>query len=66
MLTADYRQFINRNLPPRERGCTSKVAYSTRREARALARNGRHSDGRLSAYHCRFCAFWHLGHQRRR
>jgi len=65
MLAIDYRTLINRNLPLEERGCTSKVTFSTRVEARSLARRGRRSDGQLDPYHCRYCDFWHLGHRRR-
>jgi len=64
MQTADYRQFINRNLPLLERGCTSKALFTSRREARSLVRNGRRSSGALKPYHCRSCRGWHLGHPR--
>ncbi len=59
-----YLAFVNRSLPVIERGCTSKAAYLTRREAKACARNGRHQDGSLAPYHCSHCDLWHLGHQR--
>jgi len=65
MLSADYRQFINRELPPIERGCTSKARFLNRREAQSLVRHGRHSTGSLAPYHCRYCQYWHLGHRRR-
>ena len=65
MLTADYRTLINRDLPLVDRGCTSKAAYLTQREARFASRHGRHSNGQLQAYHCRHCSHWHLGHRRR-
>jgi hypothetical protein len=65
MLTVDYRTLINRDLPPVERGCTSKVAFESRREARSVARNGRRSNGQLHPYHCRYCDLWHLGHRHR-
>ena len=64
MQTADYRQFINRNLPLLERGCTSKALFTSRREARSLVHNGRRSYGVLKAYHCWSCGGWHLGHPR--
>ena len=64
MQTADYHQFINRDLPYLERGCTSKALFTSRREARSLVRNGRRSNGALKAYHCRSCGGWHLGHRR--
>ena len=64
MQTTDYHQFINRNLPLLERGCTSKALFTSRREARSLVRNGRRSNGALKAYHCRSCGGWHLGHPR--
>jgi hypothetical protein len=63
---ADYRRFINRDLPLIERGCTSKAAFVSRREARSLVRSGRRSDGSLDPYHCGVCGHWHLGHRRRR
>ncbi len=65
MLAADYHQFINRDLPIRERACTSKAAFVTRAEARSMARHGRHSNGQLEPYRCWFCDLWHLGHPRR-
>ena len=58
-----YRQFINRNLPLPERGCTCKAVYFSRREASSQARRGRGMDGALKPYHCRWCDRWHLGHR---
>jgi hypothetical protein len=63
---ANYRQFINRDLPLVERGCASKAAFVSRREARSWVRNGRRSDGSLDPYHCNVCGHWHVGHRRRR
>jgi hypothetical protein len=40
-MTVDYHQFINRELPPRERGCTSKALFLSRREARSVSRQPR-------------------------
>jgi len=65
MLAADYRLYINRDLPIQERACTSKAGFTTRAEARSMARHGRHIGGRLAPYHCWFCDLWHLGHPRR-
>jgi hypothetical protein len=65
MPVVDYRQFVNRDLPLPERGCSSKAVFITRSEAKHLARHGRHSDGTLRPYRCRRCAGWHLGHRRR-
>jgi hypothetical protein len=65
-MLAEYRTLINRDLPLVERGCTSKAAFLSRREARSLSHNGkRHADGQLKPYHCRNCDRWHLGHGRR-
>ena len=61
-----YRDFINRNLPIRERACESKAVYVTRGEARQALRSGRRMDGAMKPYHCRFCSMWHLGHRRAR
>jgi len=47
MLTAGYRLYVNRDLPIRERACTSKAAFTTQHEARHLARHGRHANGQL-------------------
>ena len=66
MPTVDYRLFINRELPMRERACASKTVYVSRGEARASARNGRRQNGSLGPYHCRYCSMWHLGHPRQR
>ncbi len=66
MTLTDYRQFINRDLPIRDRACGSKAVYVSRREAGASARNGRRQSGSLAAYRCRFCSLWHLGHRRHR
>lgn len=65
MSLVSYRQFINRDLPLTERGCTSKSLFVSRGEARSAARNGRRQDGSLRPYHCRSCDGWHLGHPRR-
>ena len=60
-----YRDLIDRRIPLVERGCTSKAAYDSRREAKNRARHGRHMDGSLRPYHCDHCGAWHLGHRRR-
>jgi hypothetical protein len=65
-MTVDYHLFINRNLPPLERGCTSKAMFVSRREARAQVRHGRQGDGSVKPYHCGHCDHWHLGHRRHR
>jgi hypothetical protein len=62
MTAIPYRELINRNLPLVERGCTSKAMFISRREARSRVRNGRHQDGSVRPYRCRYCAWWHLGH----
>ena len=59
-----YLAYVNRQLPRLERGCTSKAAFGTRREAKAYARQGRLQDGSLSPYHCGYCDLWHLAHRR--
>jgi hypothetical protein len=64
-MSIDYHEFINRDLPIRERACTSKTVFFSRREAKALTRHGRRTDG-VKPYHCRWCDHWHLGHSRRR
>lgn len=46
-MSVDYRDFINRDLPLIERGCMSKAAFVSRREARSWVRDGRRSDGSL-------------------
>lgn len=60
-----YREFVNRNLPTRDRACASKAVCLTRSDARQRVRAGRHIDGAMKPYHCRFCSMWHLGHRRR-
>ena len=65
MSVVDYRQFINRALPPVERGCTSKAVFVSRREAQTSTRRNSRSDGSLRAYRCRYCVGWHMGHARR-
>jgi hypothetical protein len=66
MPVIDYRQFINRDLPIRERACESKAVYISRAHARSSVRSGRRQGGSLSPYRCRFCTMWHLGHRRHR
>lgn len=61
-----YRELIDRRLPLVERGCTSKSAYASRREANSIVRHGRHMDGTLRPYRCGLCESWHLGHRRTR
>jgi hypothetical protein len=60
----DYHLFINRDLPPLERGCTSKVWFASQAEARSVSRTWRHASGSLRPYHCRFADHWHVGHRR--
>ncbi|MGH2356495.1 MAG: hypothetical protein ACRDGJ_00605 [Candidatus Limnocylindria bacterium] len=62
---ADYYRFINRSLPPQERGCTSKAAYVSRAEARSVVRHGRRGYAGLHPYRCKSCRSWHLGHRSR-
>ena len=62
MQVVGYRQFINRNLPLRERACSSKAVFVSRREAKSLVRHGRHSYAGLKPYRCQWCDGWHLGH----
>lgn len=66
MALTDYRLYINRDLPIRDRACESKAVYVSRADARSMARQGHRQDGSLTPYHCRFCSQWHLGHRRRR
>jgi hypothetical protein len=61
-----YRRLVNRELPRRERACTSKVPFSTRPEARTVAHHGRRADGALQPYRCSYGDHWHLGHRPRR
>lgn len=49
----------------RERECERKTPYDTKAEADDS--RVRHSKGRIqesSAYHCRWCGFWHWGRRR--
>jgi hypothetical protein len=64
MSVISYRQFINRDLPMGERGCTSKAVFLSRSEARSYTRRNRRNDGSTHPYHCRSCDWWHLGHRR--
>ena len=64
-MLADYKTLINRDLLLTERGCTSKAAFVSRREARSLSSHSRHADGQVKPYHCANCDLWHLGHRRR-
>ena len=64
MSVISYRQFINRDLPMGERGCTSKAVFLSRSEARSYTRRNRRNDGSTPPYHCRSCNGWHLGHRR--
>lgn len=57
-------ELIETNYSGFERSCLSKARFDSRREARSLARHGRHSNGQLDAYHCPNCKGWHLGHNR--
>jgi hypothetical protein len=66
MPVVDYRRFINRDLPIRERACESKPVYLSRADASTYVRNSRRHDGSLKPYHCRYCSLWHLGHRRQR
>jgi len=64
MSVISYRQFIDRDIPLLERGCTSKAVFLSRSEARSSARRNRRNDGSVHPYHCRWCDWWHLGHRR--
>lgn len=44
--------------------CASKVTYSSRKEAiTAAVKAFRRYGGKLSAYKCRACSKWHIGHR---
>ncbi len=56
----------------RERHCTSKIAYATKRDANKRLVWHKHRDGRsnpgpkrdkLMAYKCTYCESWHVGHK---
>lgn len=51
---------------PRDRSCTGKVRFSSRKLARAARRQmqgqGQGREGHISPYMCEHCEFWHLGH----
>jgi hypothetical protein len=64
-MLAEDRLLIERPSSPIERGCTSKISYRTRHEARSTSRRNRHLDGSLAPYHCANCGGWHLGHRKR-
>jgi hypothetical protein len=61
-----YRSLVERPRNVVSRSCSSKSAFTTRRDALSLSRHGRHQDGTLQAYHCPHCDLWHLGHRRSR
>lgn len=45
----------------KNRGCTSKVSYSTKKLAKSAVRSlGRGTSVR--PYACTFCGLWHVGH----
>lgn len=48
-----------------ERSCEKKVRYldrTTAKKARTQLRSSGKSDGRVQAYICDYCGFFHLGH----
>jgi len=55
MNMADALRPYANQLHQRDRGCTGKVAFATRKEA---ARTGKVWTEK--PYHCRFCGQWHL------
>ena len=55
-----YLSFINRDLPLREKVCTSKIPYVSRREATTTTQR----QESVKPYRCQFCTSWHVGHQR--
>ncbi len=59
-----YREFVETDYGGVGRSCLAKARFDSRREACALARQGRRSNGQLDAYHCVNCSYWHLGHRR--
>ena len=50
-------------------GCVNKVSYLKRSRAEAalcvVAAKTRRFDG-VTAYRCKFCGMWHLGHDRKK
>lgn len=48
----------------RQHSCLRKVPYTSRGEAKQMARvtNDRYGGGRIAPYHCHFEDHWHLGH----
>jgi hypothetical protein len=65
MTAIGYRQFVNRNLPIRERACMSKAVFLSRREALNRIGHGHRGYAGLKPYRCQWCDGWHLGHARR-
>ena len=55
-----YASFINRDLPLREKACTSKIPYVSRREATTTTRR----QESVKPYRCGSCGLWHVGHPR--
>lgn len=47
----------------RDRGCTGKKVFTTRKEAAKVAKRIRSlGRGHMQVYHCGFCEQWHIGH----
>jgi rubrerythrin len=42
--------------------CAGKVRYLTRNDARGARKRMRNVKGKLNAYVCAYCGFYHLGH----
>lgn len=54
---------------PKERQCDGKSRFSTKSEAKASwkrvrTKYGKTTGGKLYAYRCVHCGYWHLGHWR--
>ncbi len=50
--------------PQRERGCSSKIAYETRAEAKLYERKLRNRYGHRFPYKCKWCNLFHLSSYR--
>jgi len=63
-MTEQQRQTTERYL--KTRACKIKVQYKTRKIAKAKAKERSliYKNGRIRAYKCKYCPYYHIGHNK--
>lgn len=59
-MTDAFHTYVNRDLPPMDRGCVSKAPFVSRGEAKQAVKAAAKHGISLKPYHCRYFDHWHV------